>query len=120
MDYELWLRLSATRPFARLDRVVAVDRHHGARKSTTIVDVMLNDLDRLHDRYGVRVGSTDAIARKAWKIASRIVGATLIPRAVGEPFAFDGYVDRRFSVLWRQIATPRSVMPMTAQDRIGR
>jgi glycosyltransferase involved in cell wall biosynthesis len=120
MDYELWLRLSATRRFGRLNRVLAIDRHHGARKSTTIADVMLKDLDRLHERYGVRTGSADVIARKVWKIASRIAGAALIPGAIGQPFAFDGHVDRRLSLLLRQIATPRSVMPMGDLDQLGR
>ena len=52
MDYELWLRLSAASPFARIDRVTAADRHHAARKSTRMLDTLDADLGRLRARYG--------------------------------------------------------------------
>ncbi|TLM85026.1 MAG: glycosyltransferase, partial [Actinobacteria bacterium] len=32
MDWELWLRLAEKHRFARIDRILAVDRHHSARK----------------------------------------------------------------------------------------
>jgi glycosyltransferase involved in cell wall biosynthesis len=48
MDYDLWLRLDAQGArFARIDRIVAVDRYHPGRKSETIPEVHRQDLDRL-------------------------------------------------------------------------
>jgi len=121
MDYELWLRLSATRAFARIDRVVAADRHHAARKSTRMLDTLDADLVRLRDRYGIDSGLASRIARKAWKVAARLAGASLIPRFVGEPRAFTAHVDAPTSILRRQIGMRRATMPVgTIRHGAGR
>ena len=112
MDYELWLRLSANRPFARLDRVVAVDRHHRWRKSEQMLETLEADLGRLGRRYGVHTGRASGVARQAWKIASRFAGGTILPRALREAPAFDRHIDGRAAVLGRQIGMRRSSMPV--------
>jgi len=81
MDYELWLRLSVGQRFRRMDRILAIDRHHGARKSYAMADVGRSDHARLERRYGVAHGPIGTVARKTWKIVSRLIGTTVIPAA---------------------------------------
>ena len=112
MDYELWLRLSAKAPFQRMNRIVAIDRHHGERKSTVMLDTLDRDREILRARYGTAAGPRADAARKIWKIASRIIGAALIPAALRQPLAFDGWFDRKTAVIWRQVGARRASMPM--------
>jgi glycosyltransferase involved in cell wall biosynthesis len=112
MDYELWLRLAQKSPFARVDRIMAIDRHHSARKSTRMLRTLEGDLERLRARYGVHSGPAFDVARRAWKIANRLIGMTLIPDAMAQPMAFDGHVDSRAAILRRQIAMRRRSMPI--------
>ncbi len=95
MDYELWLRLSRRHRFRRLNRIVAIDRHHAARKSYTMIDVGRSDHARLEREYGVSHGPIGTVARKTWKIAARLVGATLIRAAIDEPAVFHAIRDGR-------------------------
>ena len=110
MDYELWLRLSDGHRFRRLDRIVALDRHHAARKSYLLAEVGRTDHRRLTTRYGVAHGPFSRVARKTWKIASRLVGSTLVGSAQTEPVTFGAIRDGRGRMLLRQIAAPRSAM----------
>jgi len=110
MDYELWLRLALRHRFRRLNRIVAVDRHHGARKSSTMLEVGRADHARLERQYGVAHGPAGIVARKAWKIASRLIGMTAIRAALNEPVAFPVVRDGGARLLVRQIATLRGRM----------
>jgi glycosyltransferase involved in cell wall biosynthesis len=110
MDYELWLRLAQRHRFKRIDRIVAVDRHHPARKSITMLDVGQADLARLQRRYGVAGGPAGGVARKAWKIAARLIGVTAIRAAVNEPVVFRAVRDRPLRLFVRQVATRRESM----------
>lgn len=112
MDYELWLRLSATAKFARIDRIIAIDRHHEMRKSTRMLGTLDRDLERLRERYGLDSGPVADVARQLWKITDRLMGATLVPGALRQRLAFDGHFDGRRAVLERQIGARRSSMPM--------
>ena len=119
MDYDLWLRLSANAPFVRINRIIAIDRHHEARKSTQMLDTMYAERDLLKARYGVDSSRSADAARKIWKITSRVIGATLLPRAFRERLAFEGWFDRRSAVLWRQVGARRASMPMTGRRPPG-
>ena len=110
MDYELWLRLSKRHAFRRIDRIVAVDRHHSARKSYTMLDVGDADHERLAAMYGVRRGALARVARKSWKVASRVLGARLVGGASHEPVVFDAIRDRPIRLLGRQLFAPRASM----------
>ena len=110
MDYELWLRLARGQRFRRLDRILAIDRHHAARKSYTMWEVGRSDLARLERRYGVAHGPIATVARKTWKIASRLIGVTLISAALDEPVVFVAVRDGRIRLLLRQVATLRASM----------
>jgi glycosyltransferase involved in cell wall biosynthesis len=110
MDYELWLRLARHHRFKRLDRIVAIDRHHAARKSYTMLEVGRAEHERLEERYGVANGRIGTISRKIWKVGSRLIGATMISAALTEPVAFGAVRDSRTKLLLRQIATRRAAM----------
>jgi glycosyltransferase involved in cell wall biosynthesis len=116
MDYELWLRLSAEVKFARLDRLIAIDRHHEMRKSTRMLGALDKDLERLHERYGIHSGRAAWATRQVWKITNRLVGATLVRRASQERLAFEGHVDGRGALLRRQIGTRRVSMAMSRRS----
>jgi len=119
MDYELWLRLSMRHRFRRLDRIVAIDRHHGARKSYTMTDVGQREHERLGRQYGVTSGRWWKFVRKLWKIGSRLVGATVIPAATTEPVVFKASRDGKLRFLARQLATRRAAMS-TGENPTGR
>jgi glycosyltransferase involved in cell wall biosynthesis len=112
MDYELFLRLARVHRFERLDRIVAIDRHHSARKSYLLVETGKADHARLVERYRVAHGPLGTLARKTWKIASRLAGARLVSAALAEPVAFAAIRDSRAALLRRQLATRRAAMEM--------
>jgi glycosyltransferase involved in cell wall biosynthesis len=108
MDRELWLRLARDgRRFARLDRVLAIDRHHPARKSVAQPEVQRADLARLRSEYGATRGRL----RPVYNTLFRIAGVGLIQLA-DAPLAFDAKRDARWRLLLRQLVVPRSRMPM--------
>jgi hypothetical protein len=110
MDTELWLRLRGSYPFVRLDRILAAERHHPARKSYTMPAVSADDLRRLDRAYRPAGGRATHRRGKAWGVAYRLAGLTLIPRVQRHPPAFDGNLDSRLALLLRQISVPRSQM----------
>jgi glycosyltransferase involved in cell wall biosynthesis len=112
MDYELFLRLSRTYEFRRLDRILAIDRHHAARKSYTMLDTWTADSARLEQRYGIARGSLARFGRKTWKILARVAGAKLVTSALNEPVAFSAVRDGPAALTRRQLITPRSAMEM--------
>jgi glycosyltransferase involved in cell wall biosynthesis len=110
MDYELWLRLGMAHPFARLRSIVAIDRHHGDRKSFTRLDLAAADERRLIQMYGIHRRPAWWPLRKALKIAGRLAGTTLIREAVRQPRAYNGPIDRAGRIMIRQLTVPRSRM----------
>ncbi|MGZ3586614.1 MAG: glycosyltransferase family 2 protein [Candidatus Limnocylindrales bacterium] len=112
MDYDLWLRLAGRHRFARLGRIAAIDRHHGARKSTTMLSTMDGELTRLGPLYGLPVGPAAEAARRVWKVTARCIGTTLILPALRTELVFDGARDGAARLLVRQIATRRASMPV--------
>jgi glycosyltransferase involved in cell wall biosynthesis len=111
MDRELWLRLGRSSKFARLPRVLAIDRHHRGRKGETMHEVASSDAYRLRERYGAVANDAGPIF-KLWRIATRTWGLTLIPGARRGPFAFSALSDGALPLVVRQIATPRRWMPV--------
>lgn len=111
MDRELWLRLGLEHRFARLDRVLAIDRHHLARKSLSRPDLAQADSARLAAAYGVAAARRSRARVKAIKIAFRVAGIRLVPRAVRAHLAFGGAVDSPWRLAFRQVAVTRAAMP---------
>jgi glycosyltransferase involved in cell wall biosynthesis len=109
MDYELWLRLARSHAFARLPRIVAVDRHHRARKSFTRPDLAATDLRRLVAMYRIDDRANWRPIRKIMNVAIRLEGLGLVPSASPSPSA------NLHSPSWpaltaRQVLVPRSRM----------
>ncbi len=112
MDRELWLRLDHRCRFARLDRVLAIDRHHPGRKVYTRPDLARAEGERLVAAYGVPSGDWSRAKLKVCKIAFRLAGLRLVPQASRTPLAFDGRVDGVWRLARRQLAAPRATMPV--------
>ena len=110
MDRELWLRLSRDHRFARLDRVLAIDRHHLERKTHTRPDLAQADGERIAAAYRVPNGWWTPVARKVVKVAFRMMGIRLLPEASGT-LAFQGAQDGRGRLAIRQVAVKRAAMP---------
>ena len=110
MDYELWLRLAGRTRFARLDRIVAIDRHHSLRKSYVLTSTGEADHRLLQKRYDVVPGRGGRALRKAVKIACRVAGIRLVRAAMHAPVVFTARRDgsRRLSI--RQVLFPRRWM----------
>ena len=108
MDYELWLRLEREgRRFARIDRIVSVDRLQPARKSSTITDVHADNLARLAAAYGTDVSASRPRARSVFYVRQRLMGALLIPR-IPHDVAFTAPANMRAGLLRRQLLTRRA------------
>lgn len=111
MDYDLWLRLHfAGARFGRLSRILAIDRHQPARKSSTILDVHKADLATLAARYDTRLGPQWKSLRSRYYVWQRIAGAAQIPR-IRPPFAFAAPDDLTRGLLARQLITRKSKWP---------
>jgi len=116
MDSELWRRLARNHVFLRLDRVLAAERHHLGRKSYTM-NATASDEGR---RLGVWHPGSGWIAHarhKTWRVAYRLAGLTLVPRIVPRPDGFDGRLDSRVALVCRQLAVPRSRLPLGVEER---
>jgi glycosyltransferase involved in cell wall biosynthesis len=114
MDTELWLRLSDRHRFLRLNRILAIDRHQPARKTITHPDLAASDLCRLRGIRQVPSGRWVGVMRKLLKVAFRMAGLTRIPEAMHTELAYAGRVDGMASLVMRQIAVPRSRMPLAS------
>jgi hypothetical protein len=112
LDYELWLRLmSRGARFARIDRIVAIDRHQQQRKSSTIKDVHAADLARLGETYDLHLGPEWEAVRSAFYRKQRLMGAPLIPGIRRERLAFTAPRDFKRGLWRRQIGSRRSRWP---------
>jgi len=110
MDWELWLRLAQTRRFARLDRVLAVDRTHSERKIKTWLPIYEADRDRLGGMYGAHTGPPVTLGIRLEAVASRLAGARFI-LTPGAPLAFTRKPESRWTLLRRQVASRMSTWP---------
>jgi hypothetical protein len=85
MDRELWLRLGRRFTFARLGKVVGIDRHHLARKTSARPDLVQADRERLIERYGSgRIVASDP-RLKPMTFAFRVLGLRLVSQATATP-----------------------------------
>jgi len=111
MDYSLWLRLlTAGHRFARIDSVLAVDRHQPNRKSSTITDIHAANLERLGQTYDLRLSAEFDGVRSSFYVRQRVFGARLIP-TLRPPFAFSTPPGWKRGLWSRQLFTRRSRWP---------
>jgi glycosyltransferase involved in cell wall biosynthesis len=107
LDYELWLRLSRKGRFRKVERVLAVDRDHGARKTQVAVARKDEELGSLADEYGLHRGERGAAARaRAW--GRRVRGLREVVAVESRyDFAFPVTTDARWRRAARQLLLPQ-------------
>ena len=110
MDYELWLRLASTHRFARLPRIVAVDRHHMGRKSYTRMDLASIDHRRLVEMYRIDDGPVLRPVRKVLKVGIRLEGLGLVRDAASSSMSTGPAAPSWRALAARQLFVPRSRM----------
>jgi hypothetical protein len=113
MDAELWLRLSERHRFVRLNRILAIDRHQPDRKTIARPDLAVSDKIRLEAIRDMPSGPWVRPTRKLLKVAFRLAGLTRVREAINTELAYAGRVDRFVSLVIRQVAMPRSRMPLS-------
>jgi glycosyltransferase involved in cell wall biosynthesis len=111
MDRELWVRLARDHAFMRLNKILAIDRHHPNRKAYTRLDLEKIDTARLINRYGVYRPSRTRLQLKMFKIAFRLMGVAIMNEVSKTDLAFHGRIDGWWSLLIRQVGTRRATMP---------
>jgi glycosyltransferase involved in cell wall biosynthesis len=111
MDRELWLRLSEHLRFMRINRVLAVDRHHPGRKVFTRREVGLLEGRRLNDRYQIPDTRRARALLGCSKMTFRILGVRLAP-TVRTEWAFPARVDGLTRLWNRQLLRRRAAMPL--------
>jgi glycosyltransferase involved in cell wall biosynthesis len=110
MDYELWLRLARSYGFARLPKIVAVDRHHRGRKSYTRLDLAAIDQQRLVEMYRIDHRPPLRLVRKGLKIAMRLAGLGLVQDATSRSMSAGPASPSWQALAVRQLFVPRSRM----------
>ncbi len=111
MDWELWLRLAdGGRKFARLDKVLAIDRLQPERKTVTSAGIYHTESEKLTQIYGVRRSPWLAPAIYALYVWLRVAGVKLLLRPRRD-LAFDARFDSPPRLLRRQVASRRAGMP---------
>ena len=117
MDTELWLRLRGPHRLERLDRILAVERHHPTRKSYLLEAETDEEMGRLNQAYRPAGGRHTHRRGRFWGAAYRLMGLTLVPRMKSSPAGFDGYLDSRTALIRRQVSVPRSHMASASGAR---
>lgn len=115
MDRELWLRLSERTRFARLDHIIAIDRHHDARKSYNRPDLAAADEAQLVATYGIQSGLRARAKAKAVKVALRYAGATKVGMAVRTAPELRHRSDGYARLMIRQVCMPRRFMEVAGR-----
>jgi hypothetical protein len=115
MDYELWLRLEREgRRFRRIPRIVAVDRHHAARKGVTMSSVLHSDLGRLAKTHGRGYPRGKRVLSWGFYTWRRFMGVFLIPK-IPRDLAFTDVHTRRWDVFRRQALSWNRAWPADYQ-----
>lgn len=111
MDWELLLHLAQRARFARLNRIVAIDRHHLQRKSLTRLDLAAHDQELIVRRYRIpRLAANPALHRAA-KVAVRLAGLSKLAEAAGGSDLLDLDGPSVGEIAVRQVAQLRRWMP---------
>ncbi len=111
MDYELWLRLDAKgHRFHRINRIIAVDRHHVGRKGVTMTEVLQSDIGRLAETHGRGYPSGKPVLSWAFYSWRRAMGALLIGR-IPEKLAFTDVRTSRWDIFRRQMLSWNRAWP---------
>jgi Predicted glycosyltransferases len=111
MDRELWLHLSERTRFHRLDRIVAIDRHHLQRKSYTRLDLAVHDRELLRHRYQLRRAVPNQLLVRAVGVGFRLAGLMRVAEAARGSDVLPLDVPSIGTIMARQVAQLRRRMP---------
>jgi hypothetical protein len=92
----------------RVNQIIAIDRHYGARKSETWIDARDRDHLALEATYGVSDPFPAKILRKLLKVGFRLCGAALAKQAACADMPFSSDRDSRHELVKRQLLWTRS------------
>jgi glycosyltransferase involved in cell wall biosynthesis len=116
MDWELLLHLARRTRFLRLDRIVAIDRHHLQRKSLTRLDLAAHDQELIEERYRIPSLASNRLLHKTATVAVRIAGLSRVGEAVRGSDLLPLKVTGAREVAIRQVAQFRRWMPSGDQS----
>jgi len=111
MDRELWLHLSRRTRFSRLDRILAVDRHHALRKSWARRDLRDADRELLQERYAIPITAPPRLLRQGVALALRVGGLMKVTDAAHGGDAIPTPPTAMAKVAARQIAHLQRLRP---------
>jgi glycosyltransferase involved in cell wall biosynthesis len=78
MDWELWLHLARHTRFFRVNRILAVDRHHLARKSLTRPDLAAHDQELIEAQYRIPKLASARLLHRSVNVGARLAGLAKI------------------------------------------
>lgn len=111
MDRELWLYLSRRTRFKRLDRIIAIDRHHLERKSYLLPDLAAHDKELIAKRYRVLDIGSRRILHRILGVAIRLAGVAKVVEAARGSDVLALQTPFVGVVAFRQVAQLRRSMP---------
>jgi len=111
MDWELLLHLAPRTRFFRLDRILAIDRHHLHRKSLNRLDLAALDQNEIVRRYRIPAVASNPLLLKATKVAIRLAGLSKVREVALGSDLLPLNVDSSRGIAFRQVAQFRRWMP---------
>ena len=116
MDRELLLHMARRTRFYRLDRIVAIDRHHPYRKSYTRLDLAARDRDLIARRYRTPALAHNPVLHETTALAMRVAGLSKVREAASGSDVLPLKVSTARAIAFRQVAQFRRWMP-TGENR---
>ena len=110
MDWELWLRIARTHRFARMNRVLAIDRLQPDRKMKTWLPVLEENRVRLGEAYGVHMPWYYNLVERLYYLCTRLGGGRFAFEVPGD-LAFTGRQDSRATIFKRQVFSRKAKWP---------
>lgn len=116
MDWELLLHLARRTRFFRLNRIVAIDRHHLQRKSLTRPDLAARDQVLIVQRYRIPGVASNPVLHKIATIGVRLAGLSRVMEAARGSDMLPLRVASAREIAIRQVAQLRRWMPSGDQS----
>jgi glycosyltransferase involved in cell wall biosynthesis len=111
MDYELWVRMRRMGEFARIDRILAIDRDHAQAKSRARMDDLATELRRVSEMHGVPLDERARLRRRLAAVGRRARGvAPMLTIERDYELAYEARVDGRWRRALRQLAVPQGLL----------
>ena len=111
MDWELWLHLARRTGFFRLNRILAIDRHHLERKSYTRLDLAAHDQELIVQRYRIPAVASNPVLHRTTAVAIRLAGLSRVMEAARGSDVLPLKTASARQIAVRQLAQFRRWMP---------